>query len=43
MDPQHKQHEDMLNWAGHDFEPETFDVKKVRFDDPKKRWKYAFE
>jgi hypothetical protein len=43
MDPQHKQHEEMLTWAGHDFEPETFDAKKVRFDDPEKRWKYAFE
>jgi hypothetical protein len=43
MDPKHQQHEDMLNWAGQNFEPEAFVANNVRFDDPRKRWKYAFE
>jgi hypothetical protein len=42
MDPKHEQHGDMLEWAGDDFEPERFDPSKVRFDDPRKRWNYAF-
>lgn len=42
MDPGHEEHEDMLSWAGEDFEPEVFDPHKVRFDDPKKRWNRAF-
>ena len=42
MDPTHKQHEDLLTWVGGNFQPEFFDSNKVRFDDPKKRWKYAF-
>ena len=42
MDPAHEQHEDLLVWAGSDFEPESFDPGKVRFDNPRKRWEYAF-
>lgn len=42
MDPTHEQHEDLLTWVGGNFQPEFFDPNKVRFDDPKKRWKYAF-
>jgi hypothetical protein len=29
--------------AGGSFDPEVFDPAAVRFDDPKKRWKKAFE
>jgi hypothetical protein len=42
MDPRHEQHENMLSWAGGNFEPEVFAPHKVRFDDPGKRWKHAF-
>lgn len=41
MDPAHKQYGEMTAWAGHDFDPERFDMKKVRFDDPRKRLKRA--
>ncbi len=37
MDPNHEQHEELLNWVGGDFEPEYFDVDDVDFDNPKKR------
>ncbi len=42
MNPNHKEYEEMLEWLGGDFDPEYFDMKKVRFDDPAKRWQYAF-
>lgn len=42
MDPGHERHEDMLQWAGKDFEPERFAPNEVHFDDPRKRWKRAF-
>lgn len=42
MDPKHEQHEDMLQWAGKDFEPERFAPNQVPFDDPLMRWKNAF-
>lgn len=40
-DPGHEEHEDMLNWIGGEFDPERFDIKEVRFDDPDKRRKIA--
>ncbi len=43
MDPRHEQHEDMLHWAGKNFEPERFAAHEVNFDDPRKRWKHVFE
>ena len=42
-DPDHEEHESTLEWAGGHFDPETFDPAAVTFDDPKKRWKKAFE
>jgi hypothetical protein len=42
-DPDHEEHEQSLQWAGGDFDPNAFDPKSVRFDDPGKRWKIAFE
>jgi len=41
-DPSHDEHEEMLEWAGGKFDPEAFDSKKVRFDDPGKRFQRAF-
>ncbi len=43
MDPAHKQYGEMSAWAGAEFDPERFDHKKVRFDDPAKRLKRAME
>jgi hypothetical protein len=42
-DPDHEEHESTLRWAGGQFDPEAFDPAAVKFDDPKKRWKKAFE
>ena len=42
MDPTHELHEDLLTWVGENFQPEFFSPSKVRFDNPRKRWKYAF-
>ena len=33
----------MLEWAGGHYDPNAFDPAKVHFDDPKARWKQAFE
>lgn len=41
-DPEHKEHEEMLEWVGGEFDPEYFDVNEVVFDDPDKRRKIAF-
>jgi hypothetical protein len=42
-DAEHEEHESTLRWAGGAFDPEAFDPAAVKFDDPKKRWKKAFE
>ena len=48
-DPAHKEHQDTNAWLVHHpgpyfpYDPEDFDPDKVRFDDPRKRWKQAFE
>jgi len=41
-DPDNKEYEDMIEWAGGEFDPEHFDVKEVSFDDPDKRRRIAF-
>ena len=41
MNPKNPQHEEMLDWVGGNFDPESFDAKDVVFDNPKKRLKYA--
>jgi len=40
--PQHKEHKKLLRWVGGKYEPEKFDPKKVKFDNPKIRWRKAF-
>lgn len=42
QDPTHEQHEDMMVWSGGAFDPERFDKRAVRFDDPQERWQRAF-
>lgn len=41
-DPHHEEHESYLEWVGGAFDPESFNSKQVRFDNPKKRWRIAF-
>jgi hypothetical protein len=43
QDPTHEEHESMLEWLGGRFDPDRFDPKRVRFDDPVRRYKLAFE
>ena len=42
-DPDHPEHEEMLHWAGRSFDARAFRADGIAFDDPKKRWKTAFE
>jgi len=37
--PEHEEHEEMLEWVGGEFDPEHFDVEEVSFADPDKRRK----
>jgi len=41
-DPRHEEIESTLTWLGGRFDPETFDPRKVRFENPRKRWEKAF-
>jgi hypothetical protein len=41
-DPDHEEHERMLQWLGGRFDPEKFAPDRVKFDDPGRRWKTAF-
>lgn len=41
IDPDHEQHEELLNWIGGSFDPEHFDTKEVVFENPNQRLKYA--
>jgi len=42
-DPKHPEHAETLVWAGGQYDPDDFDPAEVAFDDPRKRWKVAFE
>jgi hypothetical protein len=41
-DLEHDDHEDMRTWAGKDWDPKRFDPASIGFDNPYKRWRYAF-
>jgi hypothetical protein len=41
--PAHPEHREMKRWAPKNFDPERFDPKKVKFDDPAKRLRLAME
>lgn len=47
QNPRHKEHKRMVGWLremkGPGFDPNAFDPGSVRFDDPLKRWKVAFD
>jgi hypothetical protein len=36
LNPEHKQHKEIMEWIGRKFDPEYFDVKDVKFEDPGK-------
>ncbi|MCK4762965.1 MAG: plasmid pRiA4b ORF-3 family protein [Candidatus Aminicenantes bacterium] len=42
MDPNHEEHEEMLEWAGIGFDPKHFNIDEIIFDDPAERRKMAF-
>ena len=42
-DPRHSEHASMLQWVGGGYDPDAFDPTAVVFEDPRKRWKIAFE
>jgi hypothetical protein len=42
-DPDHEEHDEMLVWLGGSFDPDRFDPAQVAFDDPRRRWRIAFE
>jgi Plasmid pRiA4b ORF-3-like protein/Helix-turn-helix domain len=41
-DPDHEEHDAMLQWAGGAFDPGRFSPAGVCFDDPRERWRMAF-
>lgn len=41
--PRHPEFEDTKTWVGDHFQAEKFDAAQVRFENPTKRWKLAFE
>jgi len=44
-DPNHEEYESMTEWLSGwygKYDPEAFDGKHIKFDNPKKRWKKAF-
>ena len=44
-DPNHEEYESMTEWLSGwygKYDPEAFDPKKIKFDNPKKRWTKAF-
>jgi len=40
-DPEHEEHQSMLEWVGGAFDPEHFRPEAVQFDDPGERWRVA--
>ena len=42
-DPQHPEHEELVHWSGGAYDPAAFEPSRVRFDNPRQRWKKAFQ
>ena len=42
-DRHHPEHDSILQWAGGDYDPDAFNPSVVVFDNPRKRWRKAFE
>jgi Plasmid pRiA4b ORF-3-like protein len=43
QDPTHEEYERILEWLGGRFDPDKFDPKRVKFDNPARRYKLACE
>ena len=43
LNPLHEEHKKMLEWAGRKYDPYDFDPENVHFDNPRKRWRRAFQ
>lgn len=41
-DPEDDEYEEMMTWLGGKYNPEEFDPDKIKFDNPKTRWRKAF-
>jgi hypothetical protein len=41
--PHHAEHQEMKQWLGREFNADEFNPQSVRFDNPKQRWKMAFQ
>ncbi len=42
FDPEHEEYENRVMWLGKKYDPDRFEPKKVKFDNPRKRWIEAF-
>ena len=42
QDPSHDEYEERVHWLGRVYDPEEFNHREVKFDDPRKRWNAAF-
>jgi len=42
-DPNHEEHEALLEWLGGDFDPDDFSPAEVEFDDPRERLQHLLE
>ncbi|MGA9117659.1 MAG: plasmid pRiA4b ORF-3 family protein [Bacteroidota bacterium] len=42
-DPTHEEHEQLVEWSGGAYDPAAFEPSRIRFDDPRQRWKKAFQ
>jgi len=41
-DPAHDEHDELRQWVGAAFDPEYFDPRRIRFSNPKQRWRKVF-
>jgi hypothetical protein len=41
--PNHPEHASTMEWSGGDYDPAAFDPADVVFENPRKRWKIAFQ
>jgi hypothetical protein len=42
-DRRHPEHKATLQWAGGGYDPDAFNPNAIVFDNPRKRWKKAFQ
>ena len=43
LDDSHPEHDEFKDWIGGEFDPAAFSLKAVTFDDPRERWRTAFD